>query len=180
MPLRVSQGTESIELEISRSSEAGLFVWTLTHPSRAFTQITPVFNSQGQLIECTRMTLGNEARVSAASNYHDSSLEAKIIQVALAKIDREWRAWVQVHEELPFVEQKLDNMLMMAIYRIILDRDQKRCVLCCAARDLTIHHIIQKRRNVTKATPPFGRSVPTNLITLCRPCHAIYDPIVLS
>lgn len=98
----------------------------------------------------------------------------------MTKIEREWKAWVNVHEDLLLDERKLDNMLMSAIYRIIIHRDANRCALCQVERDLTIHHIIQKKRNLTSATPPFGRSVPTNLITLCRTCHAIYDPMILT
>jgi hypothetical protein len=167
---------KSLKLEILQSSEAGLFTWTLTNPARAFTSITPVFTSREELLHCTNAIRGNDV----GSNYSDSSVEAKITQIALAKMNDEWRAWVDVHEELPFDEQKLDNMLMAAVYRIIIERDEKMCVLCHASTDLTIHHIIQRRRNFMNATPPFGRSVPTNLITLCRSCHAIFDPMILS
>ena len=119
-------------------------------------------------------------RDNFGGDHFNSSFDARISQIALAKMNKEWRAWVSVHEDLPFEEQKLDNMLMAALYRIIIERDQKICVLCHEPKDLTIHHIIQRRRNFSKATPPFGRSVPTNLISLCRSCHAIFDPMILS
>lgn len=100
--------------------------------------------------------------------------------MAFAKIEAEWRAWVKVHEEEPFDERKLDNMLMAALYRIILERDERKCIFCSTGVGLTIHHIIQKKRTVTNIVPPFGRSVPTNLVTLCRNCHSIYDPAILA
>ncbi len=158
---------ETIQTEISDRSEAGLFSWTLTHPSRAFSEIEPVFNSQGEFLEYLS---SNSARASNSS---------KIYGLGVQKIDREWDTWVGLHSELPFDERKLDNMLMAALYRIVLDRDLRRCVLCHAMSRLTIHHIIQKKRNVARTAPPFGRSVPTNLVTLCRNCHAFFDPMVL-
>jgi predicted restriction endonuclease len=158
---------DTIQLEISAKCEAGLFTWTLTHPSRAFSEIEPVFNSHAEFLEYVNSSF-------------IESISSKICRLAIQKIDREWDAWVALHAELPFDEQKLDNMSMVALYRIILDRDLKRCVLCHSMSSLTIHHIIQKKRNVTRTTPPFGRSVPTNLITLCRNCHAFFDPMVLA
>jgi len=104
----------------------------------------------------------------------------EITKIALAKINNEWRAWVNVHSDFSFDERKLDNMLMASLYWIILDRDDRRCVLCAETHLLTIHHVIQKRRNVLKSAPPFGRSVPTNLVTLCRSCHSMFDPAILS
>jgi 5-methylcytosine-specific restriction endonuclease McrA len=157
---------ETIQLELSESSEEGLFAWTLTHPSRAFSEIEPVFNSRAEFLEYL-------------SSNSVGSISSKICRLAIQKIDREWDTWVALHSELPFDERKLDNMLMAALYRIILDRDLKRCVICHAMSGLTIHHIIQKKRNVTRTAPPFGRSVPTNLVTLCRNCHAFFDPMVL-
>jgi len=163
--IQVNYSLESLKLEFP---EAGLFSWTLTHPSRAFAEVEPVFNSQVEFVQYL------DAHFSTAS------IPSKIGRLALPKIDREWDAWVNLHLELPFDEKKLDNMLMVAIYRIILDRDLKRCVLCHSMTELTIHHIIQKRRNMACIVPPFGRSVPTNLVTLCRRCHAHFDPMVLA
>ena len=166
---------ESVELEISQKSEVGLFAWTLTHPSRAFSEIEPVFNSRKEFLEYVETSLTRKE----TAGYYETHVSYKIVQIAIEKITREWNAWVSLHTELPFDERKLDNMLMAALYRIILDRDLKRCVLCQTMSNLTIHHIIQKRRNVASATPPFGRSVPTNLITLCRACHSLFDPMIL-
>jgi len=157
---------ETILPEISERSETGLFTWTLTHPSRAFSEIEPAFNSRSEFLGC----IGYDSI---------GSISSEICRLAVQKIDREWDTWVGLHAELPFDERKLDNMLMAALYRIILDRDLKRCVLCHTMSSLTIHHIIRKKRNVTRATPPFGRSVPTNLVTLCRNCHGFFDPVVL-
>jgi hypothetical protein len=166
---------EVVELEISKKSEAGLFAWTLTHPSRAFSEIEPVFNSKREFLEYVETNLTKEEILSS----YETEVPSKIVQIAIEKISREWNVWVNLHTELPFDERKLDNMLMAVLYRIILDRDLKRCVLCQSMSNLTIHHIIQKRRNVTSTTPPFGRSVPTNLITLCRDCHSVFDPMIL-
>ncbi len=94
------------------------------------------------------------------------------------KVESEWRAWVRAHEGYPFDEIRLDNILMRVLYRFILKRDGNCCTVCKAQSTLTIHHIIHKRRNLV-STPPFGRSVPTNLVTLCRSCHADFDPVLL-
>jgi len=147
---------------ISEKSVAGLFAWTLTHFTPAFSAIHPVFRSRWQL----------EDHLQKLSD--ETSLE--ITRIAVGKINNEWRAWVKAHEGYPFGEHHLDNMLMRVLYSFILKRDGFRCVLCEAASQLTIHHIIPKRRNLV-STPPFGRSVPTNLVTLCRSCHADYPVI---
>jgi hypothetical protein len=167
-------------IEAPDRSMAGLFSWTLTHRPRAFSEITPFFDGRNELLEYVgrriRLTK-NENSMSA--DWDDSrAASEEITRLAVGKVDREWRAWVDVHAELPFDEHRLDNMLMTATYGIILDRDGKLCVLCGTTFDLTIHHIIQKRRNVYRAEPPFGRSVPTNLITLCRICHSFFDPMI--
>ncbi len=162
------QSLDALDLEIETDSEARLFAWTLTHPSRAFSEIEPVFNSQSDFLEYL------------VSNFSGASISSKICKLAILKIGKEWNVWVDLHEEFSFEERKLDNLLMGALYRIILDRDLKRCVLCLSMTDLTIHHIIQKRRNLPRITPPFGRSVPTNLVTLCRKCHGHFDPMVLT
>jgi hypothetical protein len=169
----LSNEQDDFEREISGNPLVKLFAWTLTHPSRAFSEIEPVFNSRRDFVDFVKSSVSR-------SNREISLISAEIVQTALEKIDREWKAWVDVHDELKVDERKLDNMLMAAVYRIIIDRDMKMCVLCKSPSDLTIHHIIQKRRNVLRVTPPFGRSVPTNLITLCRSCHANYDPIILA
>jgi HNH endonuclease len=165
---------EQIERATSTDFDTRLFFWTLTHPSRAFSEVKPVFNSQEEFVEFVSARLSG-ARMTQAS----SQLALEIRKIALEKIDSEWRSWVALHEDLPFGEHKLDNMLMSATYRVIIDRDLMMCVLCKSSQDLTIHHIIQKRRNISKVAPPFGRSVPTNLVTLCRDCHSIFDPAIL-
>jgi hypothetical protein len=145
---------------ITEKSTAGLFTWTLTHFTPAFSAIRPVFRSRKQL-----------------EDHLHQDLSADILQIAVGKINNEWRAWVKAHEGYPFDENHLDNMLMRVLYSFILKRDGRRCVLCSATSQLTIHHIIQKRRHLV-STPPFGRSVPTNLLTLCRSCHANF-PVIL-
>lgn len=175
-----ADGLSILEHEIWDNPVSGLFVWTLTHRARAFTEIEPIFDSQKDLLDHINLTIGKRFGQPGLAILCDSKLSSKITQIALTKMAREWRAWVNVHEDLLLDERKLDNMLMSAIYRIILARDGKTCALCRLERDLTIHHIIQKKRNVTSTTPPFGRSVPTNLITLCRDCHAIFDPMILN
>jgi hypothetical protein len=150
---------------ITEKSAAGLFTWTLTHFTPAFSAIRPVFRSRKQLEEQLQQEL-----------YGD--LSGEIVQIAVGKINNEWRAWVKAHEGYPFDENHLDNMLMRVLYSFVLKRDGLRCVLCSATSQLTIHHIIQKRRHLV-STPPFGRSVPTNLVTLCRSCHANF-PVILG
>ncbi|MGI0091811.1 MAG: HNH endonuclease [Nitrososphaerales archaeon] len=166
--------------EIEEKSIAGLFTWTLTHSTPAFSEIRPIFRTRKDLSDYVFRKKENRFRkadVESISYKNPSSSE--ITEIALGKINKEWRAWVNVHQEFSIDEHKLDNMLMMVLYRFILDRDLKMCALCHATTDLTIHHIIQKRRNVRISAPPFGRSVPTNLMTLCRNCHAFFDPMIL-
>jgi hypothetical protein len=149
------------EQRISEKSVAGLFTWTLTHFTPAFSAIRPVFRSRLQLDSHLQGTHSEE-----------------ITRLAIGKINSEWSAWVTAHDGYPFDEHHLDNMLMRVLYSFILKRDGFRCVLCQSVSQLTIHHIIQKRRNLV-SSPPFGRSVPTNLVTLCRGCHAFFDPVIL-
>ena len=51
--------------------------------------------------------------------------------------------------------------------RFILDRDSQTCARCDkhfrAQRDLSVHHILPRADG--------GKDDPTNLITLCHPCH---------
>jgi Holliday junction DNA helicase RuvB len=51
------------------------------------------------------------------------------------------------------------------IRKQILARDGKRCVLCRRPSLLDAHHIHHRASG--------GRTEPTNLMTLCRPCHAL-------
>ena len=167
--------SNEIELGLSKDPFAGLFSWTLSHPSRAFCEIKPVFESQSELVEYAMSNV-----IAVEDHGLAAEVSNEITKIALAKINNEWRAWVNVHSDFSFDERKLDNMLMASLYWIILDRDDRRCVLCAETHLLTIHHVIQKRRNVLKSAPPFGRSVPTNLVTLCRSCHSMFDPAILS
>jgi hypothetical protein len=157
-PTQIHNSTEQY---ITEKSVAGLFTWTLTHFTPAFSAIRPVFRSRRQLEDHVRRELSEGPSV-------------EITRIAMGKINSEWRAWVKAHEGYPFDEHHLDNMLMRVLYSFILKRDGNRCALCNATSQLTIHHIIQKRRNLL-STPPFGRSVPTNLVTLCRSCHTDFD-----
>jgi hypothetical protein len=156
----IQQVQSSKELDVCDRSVVGLFTWTLTHFTPAFSEVSPVFRTRRKLEE------------------QSQSLEEKVLLIALNKIEGEWRAWVHAHEGFAFDEIHMDNILMRVLYRFILKRDGDCCALCKAKTQLTIHHIIQKRRNLV-STPPFGRSVPTNLITLCRGCHAYFDPVIL-
>jgi len=168
---------EDVEKEISQNPIAELFAWTLTHSTSAFSEIAPVFKTREELLDHVMTVVSNQQGGLRTISYRPSS---EISRIAFDKIGNEWRAWVNVHIEFSLDEHRLDNMLMMVLYRFILERDLKRCVLCQSITNLTIHHIIQKRRNVRKSVPPFGRSVPTNLITLCRSCHSFFDPLMLA
>ncbi len=143
-----------------------LFVWTLTHPSRAFSDIKPIFNSRNDLL-------------SSLTNY-GRGYQKKITEIALRKVTDEWAAWVNVHADMGIDECGLDNMLMRALYSLIIERDNEKCAQCDSSDELTIHHIIPKQRNMARRLPPFGRSVPTNLITLCRSCHSNFDVFVAN
>jgi len=167
---------ESDEREISQEPPVELFIWTLTHSAPVFTEINPVFKSRRELLDHVVARVDDQQR-EAGTISHNSADE--VMRIAIDKIGSEWRAWVKVHCEFSFDEHRLDDMLMVVLYRFILDRDGRKCVLCQSSDDLTIHHIIQKRRNMRKSAPPFGRSVPTNLITLCRSCHSFFDPLIL-
>jgi hypothetical protein len=156
----LSQVQSSKELNVCERSVAGLFTWTLTHFTPAFSEVRPVFRTRKKLEE------------------QSQSLEEKVLRIALNKIESEWSAWVRAHEGFTFDEIHMDNILMRVLYPFILKRDGNCCTLCEAKTQLTIHHIIQKRRNLV-SSPPFGRSVPTNLITLCRGCHSYFDPGIL-
>jgi HNH endonuclease len=168
----VPQIIENAKQGISEKSVGVLFSWTLTHFTPAFSVIGPVFRTRKNLQNYVIAKTG----ISKRGAGYDSSSE--ITRIALDKTNSEWKAWVSAHDEFPIDEFRLDNILMRVLYKFILARDRKRCALCQTIADLTIHHIIQKRRNLI-SSPPFGRSVPTNLITLCRSCHSIFDPSIL-
>jgi len=44
----------------------------------------------------------------------------------------------------------------------ILERDKYKCVVCHTNNDLIVHHVDKNKKN----------NVESNLVTLCRPCHA--------
>jgi hypothetical protein len=148
-----------------RDLKAGLpmspefYIWTLTHPSRAFSEIRPIFNSREDLL-------------NHVISYESESYLGEIATIAERKANDEWRAWVNVHSDMAIDEFKLDNILMMTLHHLIINRDSKKCILCNSSSSLVIHHIIPKQRNILRKAPPFGRSVPTNLITLCQTCHS--------
>jgi hypothetical protein len=157
---------KDLEERLSRSPTSELFTWTLTHSTKAFSEIQPIFNSRAELL-------------NYLPSYKSEQYHVEITRIAQRKVSDEWSAWVIVHSDMAIDEQRLDNMLMMVLYRLILKRDNRRCVICSSSADLTIHHIIPKQRNTIRKAPPFGRSVPTNLITLCRYCHSNYEPFVV-
>lgn len=140
-----------------------LFTWTLTHSTNAFSEIQPIFRSYKDLLDYLLIC-------------KSESYDKEIGRIAQRKISDEWRAWVNVHSDMAIDEFKLDNILMMALYRLTINRDSKKCVLCNSSTRLVIHHIIPKQRNIVRKAPPFGRSVPTNLTTLCQTCHSDYHP----
>jgi hypothetical protein len=156
--------TEQQDLKYPVLGSIEFYTWTLTHITKAFSKIQPIFSSPEELRNYL-LTSDNEGYCKA------------ITTLANLKINNEWRAWMNVHSDMPIDECKLDNMLMMALYRLIINRDSRKCVSCDSQFDLTIHHIIPKQRNYLRRVPPFGRSVPTNLITLCKDCHWKFDPL---
>ena len=150
--------------------DAELFYHTLTRRTIPFSQVEPTFPAGSDLIEY----LGCHRNGSKTSE-----MSRAIKETALFKIAREWRAWLEVHSEGKVDRFLLDNLLMRIMYPFVLKRDDNSCVLCDRSSDLTIHHIIRKRRDRPKDYSPYGCSVPTNLVTLCRGCHALYDPMIL-
>ncbi len=154
-----SLDAELVEPRSQLGQYSQLFAWTLTHSMNAFSEIKPIFGSHNDLL-------------GYLLNYKSESYDEKIASIAHRKISDEWRAWVKVHSDMAIDEFKLDNILMMTLYRLIINRDSKKCVLCNSSSLLVIHHIIPKQRNILRKAPPFGWSVPTNLITLCQTCHS--------
>ena len=107
------------EIHVAEKSAWSLFTWTLTHFTPAFSAIRPVFRSRKQLEEQLHPEISED-------------LSEEIVQIAVGKINNEWRAWVRAHEGYPFDEDRLDNMLMRVLYSFVLKRDGIRCVLCSA------------------------------------------------
>jgi hypothetical protein len=167
--LRAHNQAEQREPLPTVSRTAQFFIWTLTHSAKAFSEIKPIFR--------TRQELEQHFQENVKRGKID---EQRIFDLALLKINCEWRAWTNIHSEIAIDEKRLDDILIRAIYRLIINRDSGTCVSCNSPFDLTIHHIIPKKRNHFRRDPPFGRSVPTNLITLCKTCHSICDPFFLS
>lgn len=157
--------------QISLEPISELFAWTLSHSIVPFSNIQPKFATREEILDyVVKQSTGTTDQTDR------KAISFEISRLALEKMSMEWIAWVQVHLDSHFDEYQLDNMLMRILYRFILNRDYNQCILCSNCSDLTIHHIIRKQRNNVLRTPPFGRSVPTNLVTLCRNCHSMYDP----
>lgn len=51
-----------------------------------------------------------------------------------------------------------------ATRRLVLERDDYRCVLCGATEHLEVHHIVTRAEG--------GSNDPDNLVTLCMACHS--------
>jgi hypothetical protein len=160
------------EAAIPDGSSSELFAWTLSHSIVPFSNVEPKFSNKEELFS---LILRRTGGMSIA----ESNLSLEITELAHEKMDREWSEWVRVHQDSHFGEIQLDNMLMRILFRFILNRDGNQCVLCSKCFDLTIHHIVRKQRNVSLRRHPFGRSVPTNLVTLCRDCHTKLEPFFL-
>ena len=169
------ESTSSIlESEIAESLPEGLFFWTLTHRVAQFARAGIDFESRYLLIEyLNERTLGME-QVEAVF----ASKEA-ITAIALQRIEREWGSWVKAHDGRRLGPISLDNRLMSMLYPYVRKRDGNRCVRCQSGLGLTIHHIMPKRRNLS-VPPRYGKSVPTNLVTLCKICHAKIEPRILD
>jgi 5-methylcytosine-specific restriction endonuclease McrA len=170
------QSGSTPNFEEEQSSDLGtaskLFDWTLTHSIVPFSNVEPRFSSREELL-CFVVHRSSGGKTTK------SDLFEGVSKLAHEKMDGEWAEWVRVHEDSHFDEIRLDNMLMRVLYRFILNRDSNQCVLCSKCQGLTIHHIVRKQRNSRARTPPFGRSVPTNLVTLCRRCHSNFEPYIL-
>jgi 5-methylcytosine-specific restriction endonuclease McrA len=50
--------------------------------------------------------------------------------------------------------------------RLVLIRDNHRCIACGRTSDLEVHHLTYAR---------MGREPLSDLITLCHPCHEAFD-----
>ncbi len=161
---------------IERSSE--LFAWTLSHTIVPFSNVDPKFNDIEELHAFVARRYSDDVALEGFNRFKSMFFGISIL--AHEKMNREWTKWVQVHQDSHFDEIRLDNMLMRILYRFVLNRDGNQCVLCSKCLDLTIHHIVRKQRNVSPRIPPFGRSVPTNLVTLCRDCHSKFEPYISS
>ena len=145
----------------ANGSATSLFEWTLSHPIKGFVQKSPTFTTIAELNDYVSSKTKFESGISAQIIIH---------RLALSKIDFEWQCWTKVHEEARIDYWKLDNRLMTILYRFILNRDAKCCVLCLSAGSVVVHHIEPKRRGAV-AMSRYGKSVPTNLVTLCSECH---------
>ena len=66
------------------------------------------------------------------------------------------------------MHSRVPNSVRRAIYR----RDGYACALCGDPRALTIHHVWPRSAG--------GGNSPTNLITLCRYCHALAHGLYLN
>jgi len=118
---------EDVEKEISQNPIAELFAWTLTHSTSAFSEIAPVFKTREELLDHVMTVVSNQQGGLRTISYRMSS---EISRIALDKIGNEWRAWVNVHIEFPFDEHRLDNILMMVLYRFIFrERSENVCAL---------------------------------------------------
>ena len=161
---------EDVERDIEERPSLGLFVWTLTHSLPIFRHIGRSFADRHQLIEWVLGEVNRKPRETFAAPW------AAIMKMALGKITLEWEEWMKLTEgQEDSSEIALDNALMSILYEMILVRDGKKCVRCGSENDIIIHHIMAKERGA-KRRPPFGKSVPTNLATLCQNCHSAVDP----
>ena len=59
--------------------------------------------------------------------------------------------------------------LTVELRRFIKRRDNGACVECGSPRDLTLHHIVP-------ISEGGRRYLPSNIVTLCRSCHAAKHP----
>lgn len=60
------------------------------------------------------------------------------------------------------------NQLWKVVRQMVLERDGRRCQ-ACGGWGGQVHHIVARRRG--------GSDDPSNLMTLCGPCHMLVSPV---
>ena len=183
-PLKVPKGShidftiQDLDRDLAKTTANGkwryspcyFYMWTLLHPI----PFVPIKVSEFSTVdELKRYAVDEANRTFRDRKLIPSHPIGVLFNYAFKQIEKEWQWWLDFLNSrgLEVDEKSTDNLLMEQIREMIIKRDEYKCYLCgtpVTSKRAEVHHIMSKGRLSKRLR---GKSVPTNLITLCKICH---------